>query len=108
MSVTKISFNSSTGQATLKDLIDTGCIDSQSVQDLQRGLISLDQMEDKMREYLSGLPVVAGFNVIHTSGIEEAITITEAHLRGLVTFEQAALLLEAQAATGKLLFTYFS
>ena len=101
MSVNKVTFKSLTGEATLKDLIDTGCIDSQSVQDLQRGLISLDQVEDKMKDYLIGSPVIAGFVIGHSSGIEEAITIAEAHLRGLITYEQSVLFLEAQAATGE-------
>ena len=103
MSVNKVIFQSSTGQATLKDLIDTGCIDSQSVQDLQRGLISLDQVEDKMKDFLLGSPVIAGFIINHGNGIEESVTIAEAHLRQLITYDQSVLLLEAQAATG----TYF-
>ena len=96
-----MTFKTSTGSATLKDLIDTGCIDSQTVQDLQRGLISLDQVEDKVKDFLTGSPVIAGFIVAHSSGIEETITIAEAHLRGLITYDQSVLLLEAQAATGK-------
>ena len=97
----KVTLKTSTGSATLKDLIDTGCIDSQTVQDLQRGLISLDQVEDKVKDFLTGSPVIAGFIVAHSSGIEETITIAEAHLRGLITYDQSVLLLEAQAATGK-------
>ena len=88
------------GQVTLKDLIDGNCLDFSSVQDLQRGLISLEQIEDKMKEYLFGKPVVVGFSIQHGT-TDEVITIQEAFLRGLIKYDAALYLLEAQAATGK-------
>ena len=48
-----------------------------------------------------GKPVIAGALVKH-GDIEELITINEASLRGLIPFETATYLLEAQAATGML------
>ena len=100
ISVNKVSFKSTTGEASLKDLIDGNCIDSGSIQDLQRGLISLNQLEDKMSDFLVGKPVISGVIIKH-GDLEEVITITEAQLRGYLAYDTAAMLLEAQAATGK-------
>ena len=100
ISVNKVSFKSTTGEASLKDLIDGNCIDSGSIQDLQRGLISLNQLEDKMSDFLVGKPVISGVIIKH-GDLEEVITITEAQLRGYLAYDTAAMLLEAQAATGE-------
>jgi len=104
ISVNKVSFKSTTGEASLKDLIDGNCIDSGSIQDLQRGLISLNQLEDKMSDFLVGKPVISGVIIKH-GDLEEVITITEAQLRGYLAYDTAAMLLEAQAATGKFKIT---
>ena len=98
----EILFTTPTGVVNLHDLIESKCVDHQTIKDLEKGKISLDQARSMMDQYLNGYPPIAGVMIQHGGNIEEIISIYDAELRGLVDPTLSLYLLEAQAATGGL------
>ncbi|KAJ6661510.1 hypothetical protein lerEdw1_014419 [Lerista edwardsae] len=87
------------GEVSAAQLFNAEIIDKKTLDGLQQGPGALQQLaqEDAVKRYLQGTGCIAGVRV-EASG--EVLTFSEAAKRGLLSPENALLLLEAQAATG--------
>ena len=104
----EILFTTPTGVVNLHELVDSKCIDRQTIKDLENGKLSLDQVRTIMDQYLTGYPPIAGVLVHHGDNMEEIISVYDAELRGLIDPTLSFYLLEAQAASGGLCHPYDS
>ncbi|KAF6099229.1 epiplakin 1 [Phyllostomus discolor] len=86
------------GDVTAADLFNAGIIDRKSL-DALRGGQALGGLEH-VKTYIEGSGCIAGVTVPST---QEVMSVYEASARGLIPTGFAALLLEAQAATGFML-----
>ncbi|XP_053786027.1 epiplakin [Desmodus rotundus] len=86
------------GDVTASELFNAGIIDKKSLDALRRGQ-ALSSLEH-VKNFIEGSGCIAGVTVPST---QEVMSIYEASTRGLIPTGFAALLLEAQAATGFML-----
>ncbi|XP_019485680.1 PREDICTED: epiplakin-like, partial [Hipposideros armiger] len=90
------------GEVTAAELFNAGIINKKTLDTLHKGKgggEALSRLEH-VKTYLEGRGCIAGVTVPHT---QEVMSVYEASTRGLIPMWLAALLLEAQAATGFML-----
>ncbi|KAG8515366.1 Epiplakin [Galemys pyrenaicus] len=90
------------GEVTAAELFNASIIDKETVDALHSGGMDVGALGrlEHVRPYLEGHGCIAGVTVPAT---QEVLSLYEAGSRGLIPMRAAALLLEAQAATGFLL-----
>ncbi|XP_055359436.1 plectin isoform X21 [Betta splendens] len=84
-------------QITLEELLISEIIDQQTVNELNEGLISLEEVSKRLSKYLEGTSCIAG---VYLESNKERLSIYQAMKKNMIRPGTAFELLEAQAATG--------
>ncbi|XP_043364283.1 desmoplakin isoform X4 [Dermochelys coriacea] len=81
----------------ISELVSSGIIQESTACDLEAGTISVEEVSDRIKDFLQGSSCIAG---IYNEATKEKLGIYQAMKIGLVRPGTALELLEAQAATG--------
>ncbi|XP_076006385.1 plectin-like isoform X4 [Genypterus blacodes] len=84
-------------EITLEELLRSKIIDEETVTQLHEGLISVEEVSDRLSRYLEGTGCIAG---VYLESTKERLTIYQAMKKNMIRPGTAFELLEAQAATG--------
>lgn len=87
-------------QASVIDLLEAGIITEESVLALEHGLITEEEVASSLSQYLHGEQPIAGL-INEATG--EKLSILEGIQQGIIKRGTGLELLEAQAATGKII-----
>lgn len=87
-------------KVTLQELIDAGLVEQRSLEALQQGLISKEDLRETLDPYLIGEDPIAG---ILNKTTNKVMSVSQAVTEGLLRRNTALELLEAQAATGSII-----
>ena len=87
-------------KVTLQELIQAGIVEEKSFKALQQGLISKEDLRDRLHPYLIGEDPIAG---VLNKTTNKVMSISQAVTEGLLRRNTALELLEAQAATGNII-----
>uniref|UniRef100_A0A8C6XPP6 Desmoplakin n=1 Tax=Naja naja TaxID=35670 RepID=A0A8C6XPP6_NAJNA len=82
---------------TVSELVDSGIIRESTANELETGVISVEEVTDRIKDFLQGSSCIAG---IYNEATGEKLGVYQAMKIGLVRPGTALELLEAQAATG--------
>ncbi|XP_057197161.1 plectin isoform X3 [Triplophysa rosa] len=82
---------------TIEELLLSKVIDEQTVTELNEGLLSMDELSSKLRNYLQGSSSIAG---VYVESTKDRLSIYQAMKKNMIRPGTAFELLEAQAATG--------
>lgn len=92
-----MSFQGIRQPVTVSELVDSGILRPSTVNELESGQISYDEVGERIKDFLQGSSCIAG---IYNETTKQKLGIYEAMKIGLVRPGTALELLEAQAATG--------
>ncbi|KAM9307873.1 desmoplakin [Gastrophryne carolinensis] len=92
-----LSFQGIRQQVPLNELVESGIIRSTTVDQLESGQISVEEVSERIKDFLQGSSCIAG---IYNEATKETFGIYEAMKKGLLRPGTTLELLEAQAATG--------
>ncbi|KAL0984683.1 hypothetical protein UPYG_G00145220 [Umbra pygmaea] len=84
-------------EITIEEMLRSEIIDQKTVNDLNEGLISLEEVSNRLRKYLQGTSCIAG---VYVEGTNDRLSIYQAMKKNMIRPGTAFELLEAQAATG--------
>lgn len=84
-------------EITMEELLRSQIIDQQTVIELNEGLISVEEVSNKLSRYLEGTGCIAG---VYLESTKERLSIYQAMKKNMIRPGTAFELLEAQAATG--------
>ncbi|XP_078789367.1 plectin-like isoform X44 [Oryzias latipes] len=93
----RLTFKGLRKQITMEELIRSQIIDQQTVVDLNEGLLSVEEVSNRLSRYLQGTGCIAG---VFLETTKERLSIYQAMKRNMIRPGTAFELLEAQAATG--------
>lgn len=82
---------------TVEELLLSKVIDEQTVTELNEGLLTMDELSSKLRNYLQGSSSIAG---VYVESTKDRLSIYQAMKKNMIRPGTAFELLEAQAATG--------
>ncbi|XP_075682778.1 desmoplakin isoform X2 [Rhinoderma darwinii] len=92
-----LSFTGLRHQVPLTELVESGIIRSSTVDELESGQISVEEVSERIKDFLQGSSCIAG---IYNEATKEKLGIYDAMKKGLLRPGTTLELLEAQAATG--------
>ncbi|KAM7177046.1 desmoplakin isoform 1-T1 [Macrochelys suwanniensis] len=92
-----MSFQGIRQPVAISELVSSGIIQESTACDLEAGTISVEEVSDRIKDFLQGSSCIAG---IYNEATKEKLGIYQAMKIGLVRPGTALELLEAQAATG--------
>ncbi|XP_069469577.1 desmoplakin isoform X2 [Ambystoma mexicanum] len=92
-----MSFQGIRQQVTVNELVESGILRATTVDQLETGQISFEEVNESIKDYLQGSSCIAG---IYNEATKEIIGIYAAMKKGLLRPGTTLELLEAQAATG--------
>ncbi|XP_068179663.1 plectin-like isoform X4 [Antennarius striatus] len=84
-------------QITLEELLRSQIIDQQTVTELNEGVVSVEEVSNRVSRYLEGSSCIAG---VFLESTKERLSIYQAMKKNMIRPGTAFELLEAQAATG--------
>ncbi|XP_029928484.1 plectin-like isoform X3 [Myripristis murdjan] len=84
-------------QITMEELLRSQIIDQQTVSELNEGLVSMEEVSNRLSRYLEGTSSIAG---VYLETTKERLSIYQAMKKNMIRPGTAFELLEAQAATG--------
>ncbi|KAM9512208.1 plectin-like isoform 3-T3 [Salvelinus alpinus] len=84
-------------QITIEEMLRSQIIDQQTVNELNEGLISVEEVSRRLQKYLEGTSCIAG---VYVEGTNDRLSIYQAMKKNMIRPGTAFELLEAQAATG--------
>ncbi|XP_062394361.1 plectin-like isoform X2 [Sardina pilchardus] len=84
-------------QITMEELFRSQIIDQQTVTELNEGLVTVDEVSNRLQKYLQGASCIAG---VFVETNRERLSIYQAMKKNMIRPGTAFELLEAQAATG--------
>ncbi|KAM8847464.1 plectin isoform 13-T14 [Synchiropus picturatus] len=84
-------------QITMEELIRSQIIDQKTVSELNEGLVSVEEVSNRLSRYLEGTSCIAG---VFLESTKERLSIYQAMKKNMIRPGTAFELLEAQAATG--------
>ncbi|XP_077431945.1 plectin isoform X9 [Vanacampus margaritifer] len=84
-------------QITMEELLLSQIIDQKTVTELNEGLVSVEEVSNRLSKYLEGTSCIAGVFIANT---KERLSIYQAMKKNMIRPGTAFELLEAQAATG--------
>ncbi|XP_036443805.1 plectin isoform X7 [Colossoma macropomum] len=84
-------------QITIEELIRSQIIDAKTVSELNEGLITVEELSDRLKKYLEGTSCIAG---VYVESTKDRLSIYQAMKKNMIRPGTAFELLEAQAATG--------
>ncbi|KAM4568863.1 plectin isoform 2-T2 [Fundulus diaphanus] len=93
----RLTFKGLRKQITIEELVRSQIIDQQTVADLNEGLISVEEVSNRLSRYLEGTGCIAG---VFLESNKERLSIYQAMKKNMIRPGTAFELLEAQAATG--------
>ncbi|XP_069394068.1 plectin isoform X33 [Paralichthys olivaceus] len=92
----RLTFKGLRKQITMEELISSQIIDQQTVTQLNEGLISVEEVSERLSRYLEGTSCIAG---VFLESTKERLSIYQAMKKNMIRPGTAFELLEAQAAT---------
>ncbi|XP_049586032.1 plectin isoform X19 [Syngnathus scovelli] len=93
----RLTFKGLRKQITMEELVLSQIIDQKTVTELNEGLISVEEVSNRLSKYLEGTSCIAGVFIENT---KERLSIYQAMKKNMIRPGTAFELLEAQAATG--------
>ncbi|KAK7157233.1 hypothetical protein R3I93_008645 [Phoxinus phoxinus] len=84
-------------EITIEELYRSKIIDEQTVSELNEGLLTVEEVSNRLRKYLEGSSCIAG---VHVESTKDRLSIYQAMKKNMIRPGTAFELLEAQAATG--------
>uniref|UniRef100_A0A669CCI5 Plectin b n=1 Tax=Oreochromis niloticus TaxID=8128 RepID=A0A669CCI5_ORENI len=93
----RLTFKGLRKQITIEELIRSQIIDQQTVSDLNEGLVSVEEISNRLSRYLQGTGCIAG---VFLESTKERLSIYQAMKKNMIRPGTAFELLESQAATG--------
>ncbi|XP_039868548.1 plectin isoform X12 [Simochromis diagramma] len=93
----RLTFKGLRKQITIEELIRSQIIDQQTVTDLNEGLVSVEEISNRLSRYLQGTGCIAG---VFLESTKERLSIYQAMKKNMIRPGTAFELLESQAATG--------
>ncbi|XP_008430180.1 plectin isoform X6 [Poecilia reticulata] len=93
----RLTFKGLRKQITMEELIRSQIIDQQTVTELNEGIISVEEVSNRLSRYLEGTSCIAG---VFLESSKERLSIYQAMKKNMIRPGTAFELLEAQAATG--------
>ncbi|KAM4580226.1 plectin isoform 20-T20 [Odontesthes bonariensis] len=93
----RLTFEGLRKQITMEELIRSQIIDQQTVTELNEGLITVEEVSNRLSRYLKGTGCIAG---VFLESAKERLSIYQAMKKNMIRPGTAFELLEAQAATG--------
>ncbi|XP_037128966.1 plectin isoform X22 [Syngnathus acus] len=93
----RLTFKGLRKQITMEELVLSQIIDQKTVTELNQGLISVEEVSNRLSKYLEGTSCIAGVFIENT---RERLSIYQAMKKNMIRPGTAFELLEAQAATG--------
>ncbi|XP_029359442.1 plectin-like isoform X8 [Echeneis naucrates] len=93
----RLTFKGLRKQITMEEMIRSQIIDQQTVTQLNEGLISVEEVSNRLSRYLEGTSCIAG---VFLESTKERLSIYQAMKKNMIRPGTAFELLEAQAATG--------
>eukprot|EP00064_Thunnus_orientalis_P001247 superscaffoldBa00000083_g1249 len=84
-------------QITMEELLRSQIIDQQTVTELNEGLLSVEEVSNRLSRYLEGTSCIAG---VYLETTKERLSIYQAMKKNMIRPGTAFELLEAQASTG--------
>ncbi|RXM27897.1 Plectin [Acipenser ruthenus] len=93
----RLTFKGLRKQITMEELVRSEIIDQKTVQQLQEGLTTVEEVSRKLQNYLEGTSCIAGVFVEST---KDRLSVYQAMKKNMIRPGTAFELLEAQAATG--------
>ncbi|KAM9806515.1 plectin-like isoform 7-T7 [Syngnathus typhle] len=93
----RLTFKGLRKQITMEELVRSQIIDQKTVTELNEGLISVEEVSNRLSKYLEGTSCIAGVFIENT---RERLSIYQAMKKNMIRPGTAFELLEAQAATG--------
>ncbi|XP_042160394.1 plectin isoform X16 [Oncorhynchus tshawytscha] len=84
-------------QITIEEMLRSQIIDQQTVNELNEGLISVEEVSRRLQKYLEGTSCIAG---VYVEGTNDRLSIYQAMKKNMIRPGTAFELLEAQAASG--------
>ncbi|XP_034467586.1 plectin isoform X7 [Hippoglossus hippoglossus] len=92
----RLTFKGLRKQITMEELLRSQIIDQQTVTQLNEGLISVEEVSERLSRYLEGTSCIAG---VFLESTKERLSIYQAMKKNMIRPGTAFELLEAQAAT---------
>ncbi|XP_053570694.1 desmoplakin isoform X3 [Bombina bombina] len=92
-----LSFQGIRQQVTVNELVESGILRATTVDQLETGQISVEEVSERIKDFLQGSSCIAG---IYNEATKEKLGIYDAMKKGLLRPGTTLELLEAQAATG--------
>ncbi|XP_043974135.1 plectin-like isoform X2 [Gambusia affinis] len=93
----RLTFKGLRKQITMEELIRSQIIDEQTVTELNEGILSVEEVSNRLSRYLEGTGCIAG---VFLESSKERLSIYQAMKKNMIRPGTAFELLEAQAATG--------
>lgn len=93
----RLTFKGLRKQITMEELVRSQIIDQQTVTELNEGLLSVEEVSNRLSRYLEGTGCIAG---VFLETTKERLSIYQAMKKNMIRPGTAFELLEAQAATG--------
>ncbi|XP_027872597.1 plectin-like isoform X24 [Xiphophorus couchianus] len=93
----RLTFKGLRKQITMEELIRSQIIDQQTVTELNEGILSVEEVSNRLSRYLEGTSCIAG---VFLESSKERLSIYQAMKKNMIRPGTAFELLEAQAATG--------
>uniref|UniRef100_A0A8C5EJQ2 Plectin-like n=1 Tax=Gouania willdenowi TaxID=441366 RepID=A0A8C5EJQ2_GOUWI len=93
----RLTFKGLRKQITMEELIRSQVIDQKTVTELNEGLISVEEVSNRLSRYLEGTSSIAG---VYLATSKERLSIYQAMKKNMIRPGTAFELLEAQASTG--------
>ncbi|XP_016533934.1 plectin-like isoform X27 [Poecilia formosa] len=93
----RLTFKGLRKQITMEELIRSQIIDQQTVTELNEGILSVEEVSNRLSRYLEGTGCIAG---VFLESSKERLSIYQAMKKNMIRPGTAFELLEAQAATG--------
>lgn len=84
-------------QITMEELIRSQIIDAKTVSELNEGLVTVEELSDRLKKYLEGTSCISG---VYVESTKDRLSIYQAMKKNMIRPGTAFELLEAQAATG--------
>ncbi|XP_015463351.3 plectin isoform X3 [Astyanax mexicanus] len=82
---------------TIEELIRSEIIDAKTASDLNEGLITIEELSERLKKYLEGTSCISG---VYVESTKDCLSIYQAMKKNMIRPGTAFELLEAQAATG--------
>ncbi|XP_031648054.1 plectin isoform X15 [Oncorhynchus kisutch] len=93
----RLTFKGLRKQITIEEMLRSQIIDQQTVNELNEGLISVEEVSRRLQKYLEGTSCIAG---VYVEGTNDRLSVYQAMKKNMIRPGTAFELLEAQAATG--------